>query len=220
MTTYQHFRRTREHAAAWLPTVSAWALLLLGLLWGLLSGLLVACGGGSQSGVPAKPPGEFTAEHALLFESGVDFIADPEALEGRWRDDWSTELAGRVSYADVIALVQVDTFRTDVDPARRNTYRLVADVAKTWMGEAPDELVLVVRPGDTGFGTVHNKEDQIINKGFVAFIRWDLDENGRVVPRWHLSPASSPVAERVMYLVGRREEAAGEGPDKTVVVHE
>src|SRR5690349_10042267 len=83
-----------------------------------------ACGG-AKAPTPSTP---LTESQERAFDNGVDFIASLEGLEGRWRDDWDRDLTERVVGADVIALVTVETLRTDTDPQQRVTYRLLSHV--------------------------------------------------------------------------------------------
>lgn len=166
------------------------------------STLLFACGGSGP--VQPRVSSDFTPEDARLFEDGVDFVHDPEVLEGRWREDWSNELQARIIAADLVALVNVNTVRIDVDLERHETYRLFAELEEVYVGdEQEDELMLPVREGDAGFGTVQGNDERIRRQAFLLFAKWYEDENGRVLPHWHLSPAVSSVTRRVQFLIER-----------------
>ncbi len=180
--------------------------------------LLLACGGGPTSAVSGAP---LTAEEELLFENGVDFVADPEALEGQWRRDWSSELDQRVRRGDLIAYVHVQTTRTDTDLDRRVTYRLFVDEGRTLVGQFPSgDLVLRAREGERGYGTVAGNERRLLNQDFVLFLKWELPEGATdLVPRWHLSPATEPVKLRVEYLVERRRDIQVRERGR-IIVHE
>ncbi len=148
-------------------------------------------------------------------------MADPEGLEGRWREDWSRELDQRVSWSDVVAEVTVRTIRHDTDPNRQATLRLLAEPSRTLLGELPDELELKVEQHQPGFSTVDGNDRQILNTEFVAFLKWYQAQDGSVLPHWHLSPASEPVMSRVEYLLERRREVPRERDRRTrTVVHE
>lgn len=181
--------------------------------------LVAACGGGAQT--PAVSGAPLTAEEERLFDNGVDFVADPEALEGQWRRDWSAELDQRVRRSDVIAYVHVQTVRTDTDLDRRVTYRLFVEERRTLVGRFPSgELVLRARAGDPGYGTVEGSEGRLLNQDFVLFLKWELPEGAtELVPRWHLSPSTDPVKLRVEYLVERRRDVQVRERG-TVIVHE
>lgn len=179
---------------------------------------VAACGG---SAPPARATSPFTDEHAEVFEDGVDFIADPGHLEGRWRQDWSRDLDRRVSWSDLIARVTIHTLRTDTDLDRVNTYRLIAEVDETLWGEPPeDELTLTVREGEAGYGTIEGNDRRILNQPFVLFLKWYDAPDGNVRPHWHLAPATEPVTARVEYLIENRLRAPDERADERVIVHE
>lgn len=181
------------------------------LLLALAGVILIA--GASGCGGPGTPEivvtGPFTDEHAVAFDNAVDYFADPSQLEGGWRRDWEEDVDRRVSLADAIGVVEVTTVRTDVDLDRRETYRLLSRVIRERHGDLPDELTLTVRQSDPGYGTVHGNDARILNQRFIAFVKW-ADEDGRVVPRWHLSPASDAVIRRVNTLIERRHTPAAE----------
>lgn len=181
--------------------------------------LLSGCGGAQTEAVVTSP---FTGEDAVVFEDGVDFVFDPDVLEGRWREDWSRELQQRVERADIVAVVRVATLRTDVDLDRRTTYRLIATVERELLGEPPqEEMSLVVREGEGGFESVRSNERRVLDGDFVAFVKWYQTEHESVAPHWHLSPATDPVLRRVEFLVRRRTQAEEEAQTTTrTIVHE
>jgi hypothetical protein len=180
--------------------------------------LLSACG---STAPPARATTPFTAEHAEVFEDGVDFIADPTHLEGAWREDWSRDLDQRVSESDLIARITVHTLRTDTDLERINTYRLQAKIDEALWGEPPeDEVTLTVREGEAGFGTLEGNDRRILNQPFLAFIKWYDAPDGQVRPHWHLAPATEPVVSRVEYLIENRLRAPEDRAERRVTVHE
>lgn len=184
----------------------------------LLGSVLSGCGSAPP---PARATTPFTAEHAEVFEDGVDFIADPTQLEGRWREDWSRDLDRRVSESDVIAKVTVHTIHTDTDLDRVSTYRLVGEVEEALWGEPPeDEVTLSVREGDPGYGTLEGNDRRVLNQSFVAFIKWYDAPDGTVRPHWHLAPSTEPVVSRVEYLIENRLRAPEDRADRRVIVHE
>jgi hypothetical protein len=177
----------------------------------------VACGASAPEVQPTSP---FTEEHAEVFEDGVDLIQDPEALEGRWREEWSRDLDRRVSFSDLIALVKVSYLRTDTDPGRVTTYRIIAQVQDVLHGESGiEELELTVKQGEGGFATIDGNERQILDARFVAFIKWYTNEANEVAPHWHLAPATRPVVARVEYLIERRHQAPDDDGRTTTVIH-
>ncbi|MEM9074647.1 MAG: hypothetical protein AAGE52_39495 [Myxococcota bacterium] len=180
--------------------------------------LVVAACGGTEAPVVTGAP--LTSAERALFEDGADFVADPEALQGQWRRDWSSELDQRVRRSDVIAYVKVQTLRTDTDLDRRTTFRLILDENRTIYGEYPTELVLRSKEGQPGYGTLEGNERQLLNRDFVLFLKWELADGAiERTPRWHLAPASDQVIQRVEYLVERRHDVQVRERG-TVIVHE
>ncbi|RLB52572.1 MAG: hypothetical protein DRJ42_14440 [Deltaproteobacteria bacterium] len=190
--------------------------IVLFLLWAL-----AACGG---AGTEARTIEPFTGDHAEVFEDGVDFVADPDALEGRWREDWSRDLDRRVTWSDGVMILTIGTIRTDSDLDRERTFRLIARVDRVIIGEDDegfsDEIELIVREGAPGFDTVDGNERQILDQPFIGFVRWHQTDAGEIVPRWHLSPATTPIVSRVEYLAESRRDVRRERGRTTTVIHE
>ena len=180
--------------------------------------LLVACGGGTTAAPTVAAP--LPAELELIYENGVDFVDDPEILQGRWREDWSRELDTRVRTADIIALVNVPTLRTDIDPEGRTTFRLNAVVDDSILGDASGEIHLEAHQGEPGFAGVRSNERRLQSQPMVLFLRWAADENGVNAARWHMSPGTEGVVGRVRYLAERRRGVEREGRPARVIVHE
>ncbi|HJL02539.1 MAG TPA: hypothetical protein RMH85_24860 [Polyangiaceae bacterium LLY-WYZ-15_(1-7)] len=182
-----------------------------------LSFALAACGGSGEEVLLGSP---LTAEERRYFEDGVDFVADPESLEGQWRRDWSQELDQRVRRADVIAYVTIQTVRTDQDLDRRTTMRLFPRAERNLVGELPEDVVLRSREGEMGFGTLEGNEPRLLNQEFVLFLKWDRPEGATEArPAWHLSPQVEQVTSRTEYLIERRREIQVRERGR-VIVHE
>lgn len=147
----------------------------------------------------------FTAEDERFFDDGVDLVADPEALEGRWREEWATELDQRVQRADAVVYVRIRTVRTDTDLDRRITYRLYPEQERALLGSLPEDMVLSASEGDAGYAAIRQNEPRVLGSSLVLFLKWERPE-GAATPtaRWHLSPATEPVTSRVEYLLERR----------------
>ncbi|MEM7609681.1 MAG: hypothetical protein AAF411_30410, partial [Myxococcota bacterium] len=163
--------------------------------------VLSACG----SPPPPERPVEaepLPAELESSYENGVDFVDDPEILEGRWREQWADDLDRRVRTADLIYEVSVPTLRTDIDPEGRTTYRLIVEEAQKILGTLPESLLLTVREDQGGYASVSSNQTRIQRTPMVLFMKWAL-EDGQVRPRWHLAPASDGVMARVVYLAER-----------------
>ena len=174
----------------------------------ILAVSVAACGSASPA---VEPTSEFTEAHALAFEDGIDVVGDPEALEGRWRDEWSRELQMRVADADLLAIVTVKTIRTDTNLDRESTYRLIVDVNRVLLGQPPrGELSLASSQRSRGFASVDANIRRVLDQRFVAYIKWYLNEHGTVAPHWHLAPATDAVVRRTSYLIERRRTAPDE----------
>ncbi len=183
----------------------------------LVSVPLLACGGSQDEELIGSP---MDTEDYEYFDGAIDFVADPEALQGQWREQWSNGLDQRVRRADAIAYVTVQTYRTDIDPNGGETKRFSITVDRNLSGEVEEGMTFTSRPGEIGYNTVDGREDQILNSRFVLFLRWHLPEGGTVAtPYWHLSPAVEAVTARTEYLIERRRgEDMSDGT--RVIVHE
>ncbi len=194
------------------PSLPVLPLLALGL-----ASLLVACGASQPAEVTTTP---FLEAHEDMFENGLDMVRDPDALDGSWLGAWQEELDERVTNADVVALVTIRTLRTDVDLDRRETYRLITAVDRELLGEVDDEITLTVAQDERGYGTIENNERRLLDQQFIAFIKWQRTESGELRARWHLSPATEPVAlETRRLLASRRNVDPNGGARRTVIVH-
>lgn len=150
----------------------------------------------------------------LLFDDGVDMIGEPDGLSGRWADDWNRELQERVERSDMIGLLTVNTLATDVDPAQRSTYRLVADVGDVLKGHYEGELGLSSPEDSVGFDSVDRERTDILHKPMVVFAKWVVDDAGVVRARWHLAPATKSIVSAV------RLSLAGGQPATTTAIIE
>ncbi len=179
----------------------------------LLPVLLASCGGAASTTPVASSP--FTAEDAVVFDDGVDYVEDPEALDGRWREEWGQEMEKRVRASDLIVVVSVPTVRTDTDLDRRTTYRLLANTQRTIFGAAQSELILSSAEGAAGYASVERHMRQVMANGMIAFIKWETIEDGSVRARWHLSPASTMV---VRHTESGIEERTGQRSNRARVI--
>lgn len=185
----------------------------------LLACLLVAAGCGGPAQTVAVVTSPFTAEHEEVFDNGLDLVHDPRILEGAWLETWEDELARRADHADVIALVTVQTLRTDLDLDRRRTYRLITRVDRVYLGEnVGEELVFIAREGQGGFQTVETNERRLLDGQFIAFLKWAEDEDGIVRARWHFSPATDQVAQRVRRALRGRGNFEEESGTRRVII--
>jgi len=178
-------------------------------LLGLGGGLLAAC----ASGPKVHTTSPFTETDAEAFAGSVDFVGNPRSLQGRWQDAYAAELERRVERLDLLAVVQIHTLRNDLDPERRSKYRLLARVERTLFESDDfdvDELELAVRDGEAGYPTVADNQARILDQPFLAFVKFAPGDSpgAAPVPRWHLSPLTEPVLERVRPLLQERDPGA------------
>lgn len=179
----------------------------------LATAAVLGCGGAAPVVQETTP---FTEQDATLFDRGVSYIADPAALGGGWEAEWAEALELRVQHADAVAIATGHTFREDTNPRQQRTYRVSLTLNTRLYGELPDELELISRPGDEGFESVNGQESRILQRQFVVFVKWQLnEETGAVEAAFHLEPASETVQARVRELVERMHGVAN-GPRTTV----
>lgn len=188
-------------------------------IFAALLALVPSCGGPQETIARVTSP--FTPDLAPIFENGIDLVRDPRVLEGQWLETWEDDLDRRVGHADVIALVTVQTLRTDVDLEQRRTYRLIAKVDRALMGEGVGtDITLIVREGEDGFGTVETNERRLLDTQYIAFVKWARDESdGAIRARWHLSPASDAIATRVRSAIAARRPPEEDQTKRRVIIH-
>lgn len=149
----------------------------------------------------------FDDREAVLFDDGVDLVANPEGVGGRWQEEWEGELEQRVARGETVAVGVVHTLRTDLDLERRTSYRLVFGVQETLKGPTPDgDLTLVSHEAMRGYGSVERSREGLLDQRFVVFVSRFRGADGLPVTHWHLSPSSDAVLRRV------REHVAAETP--------
>ncbi len=177
---------------------------------------LAACGASMSDSLKLTA---LTPEEEAVFEHGVDFVATPEGLEGKWREDWERDLDVRARAADVVAIVDIHTIKTDVDPEQRTTHRLVGKIERLMGGEAQaDEVEMSVREGVPGYLSVRNNLARLQGAKMVAYLRWFRTDLGTIAPHWHLSPAEPGVIEATQGALSRYRDVRGED-GKRVIVH-
>lgn len=189
-----------------MPALRSWLLLVTWLVGGAASLGCASVGGVSGAHVPSSP---FMEADKLLFEDGVDLIGEPDGLSGRWAEDWATELRDRVERSDLIAILTVNTLRTEVSPDKRHTHWLVADVGDVLKGQYDGELGLPSMETSIGFSTVERERANILHRPMVVFAKWVADEAGVVRAHWHLAPATKNIVSAVrLSLAGAPSETA------------
>jgi len=178
-------------------------VLRISIVLALLSSLLVACGGKSTT-TPARPSSPFTEQDLKLFDDGVDLVADPDGLAGRWADDWNLEMRERVERSDLIALLEVSTLLTDTDPEGHTTHRLVVKLDKILKGQPPSmELNLSSADGAVGFPTVDSNKGRLLHMNLLLLLKWVEQPDGGVSSHFHLASSSDKVVSRVVAHIAR-----------------
>lgn len=165
----------------------------------LLSVLLfavVGCAGASSktSSVPS-----FDLEDERLFDNGLDEVLAPSIVDAQ--PDGAFEQ--RVARADLIALVRIESTNSHVDFEQRTSYLLHTESLSEIRGRLPASLVLRVHDGERGFESIRRSEDDLPGSPWVAFIKWQKvrDGSSELRPRWHLSPNSARVLEKIAFLM-------------------
>ncbi len=143
------------------------------------------------------PAPDFRPSDAPLFDNAVDLVDAPAIVEG----GWTSALERRVGRADLIAAVRVDSLSSDF-VSRKSSYRLTVRMKNRLKGSSPKELVLRVGDDEPGYETVRVNEDRLLQSPFVVFVKWAADpESSEPIARWHLSPGSDAVRERIDYFL-------------------
>jgi hypothetical protein len=171
-----------------------------------------ACGGSATRSAPL----EFTARHAELFDDGIDLIGDPDGLQGRWRSDWEADADARVAEADWIAAGTVTAIRVETDPEGRISYHVQLRIERKLKGEPPEgEVSMASREGAAGYASVRQQRAYMLQRGFVALVRYAAGEaGGRPVAHFHLSPPSAGLTRAV-----ERDEAKRDPNRIKVIEH-
>ncbi|MDH3201492.1 MAG: hypothetical protein OEM15_11425 [Myxococcales bacterium] len=140
---------------------------------------------------------EFAAEDRFLFDNAVDLVDKPAIVESEWRGEFER----RVIRADIIAVIKIESLSSDED-RRGSSYRLTARVIDRLKGHSARELILRAHDDQPGFQSVRVNEDRLLRDPFVAFIKWENDAEAELpVPRWHLSPDSPAVRDKVAFFL-------------------
>jgi hypothetical protein len=160
------------------------------------------CATTGAAGAGVRPSSPFTPEDGHLFEDGVDLVGNPEALSGKWAEDWSNEMRDRVVRSDFIARVTVNTLRSDVDPQQHTTHWLISNVDEVLTGKlSTRELAFASSDETPGFGGIERERDNILHRPMLVLGKWAELENGEVRPHWHMALASNQVVAVVKQLL-------------------
>lgn len=173
---------------------------------------LAACASTSPTGV-MRPTAPFSAELARYFDDAVDYIENPEELGGRLASDWRNQIDRLSRDSDLIVPVRIETVSEGVEASAAASYTLTAAAAGPIVkGELPRDqrISLRVSEGATGFQTVRNNITRVQSREFLLFARFHTDEEGTVRPRWHLSPNTPRLRERVRDSIGSSDPGGTE----------
>ncbi|NNE20806.1 MAG: hypothetical protein HKN10_20240 [Myxococcales bacterium] len=158
----------------------------------------IACWGlGCAAASSNMPAPDFRPSDAPLFDNAVDLVEAPVIVEG----EWTGAFERRVGRADLISVVRVSSLSSDF-VSRRSSYRLTVKAKNRLKGSSPKELVLRVGDDEPGYETVRVNEDRLLEGSFVVFVKWAADpESPEPIARWHLSPNSDAVREKIDYFL-------------------
>lgn len=159
----------------------------------------------AQTTVETAP---FTAENARFFDDAVDYIENPEELGGRVAVDWRTQIDHLSAESEVIVPVRIETVSEGSEANSASAYTLTAvGTGAALKGRLPGDrrLSLRVNQGSTGFQTVRNNIARVQSREYLLFARRHTDAEGQVRFRWHLSPNTPRLLERVRDTVGTPE---------------
>lgn len=192
-----------------MPAHRSWLRLVTSLAFAIAAGLQGCASASGVSGLH-KPSSPLMEADKLLFENGIDMIGEPDGLSGRWAEDWSNDLRDRVERSDLIAVLTVNTLRTEVSPDQRSTHWLVSEVGDVLKGQYDGELGLAANEDAIGFDTVERERSNILHKPMVVFAKWVADDVGVVRAHWHLAPATKNIVSAVRLSLAGGEPATSE----------
>jgi hypothetical protein len=165
--------------------------------------LIGACGGGSSS----VKVSELTEQDVKLFDNNVDFVLDPEVLEGRARQELESDLQERYELSNFAGVVTVTTLLSDIDLEKHSTVRLASTVVKELQGKAPSkDMIFAVSENQDGYFGVTNNQQRLLNQRFIAFVKQFKQDKGEVVTRWHLSPASDKIMAKIDQFISSKKK--------------
>ncbi len=159
--------------------------------------LFVALGCASASTKTAGVP-SFALEDERIFDNGLDEVQAPSIASGPSTGAFEE----RVARADSIALVRIEHANARVDFEQHSRYLLHVETLSAIRGKVPGSIVLRVREGQAGFESIRRSEEGLTGLSWVAFIKWEKIEGASELrPRWHLSPNSTRVLEKIAFLM-------------------
>jgi hypothetical protein len=170
---------------------------------------LVGCGGAPVARVTSP----FSTSDATVFDQGVDFIDDPSILDGHWQDDWNRDFQHRIGSADLVELVHIVSLRTVTQPDEEPQYTIDVDPQRALLGDALD-VDLVSRTSDTGYSGIDSNQRRLASGAFLVFVKFARSQDGTIVAKWHLSPASDAITTRAQTLIDARLHPVQPGQDQ------
>jgi hypothetical protein len=154
-----------------------------------------------------QPQTGFSKGEAQFFDDGIDLIEDLNALSGDWGFSARDELVGRVQLADLVAVVEIVSIQDFKDMDGKESRRIDLQVVETLYGRPPSKAFAVsATEQSTGFITILRNEHRLTGRK-LAFVRFFLDEQGKLLSHFHLSPNSEAMRDSVDKLIlGRNKE--------------
>lgn len=171
------------------------------LLLAVLAALgLVACGGGAPVVRVTSP---FTSSDATVFDQGVDFVDDPDILEGHWSEDWTREFQHRVGSSDLVEIVDVVSLRVATLPDQDPEYMIDIQPRRALLGDSTD-VDLESHTGDSGYASIDSNQRRLASGSFLLFVKYATGPDGTIVAKWHLSPATDKILGHANDLLSAR----------------
>ena len=160
---------------------------------------LAACGGAPAARVTSP----FTASDATVFDEGVDFVDDPEILDGHWQEDWTREFQHRIGSSDLIEVVRLVSLRTVTQPDAEPQYTVDVEPQRALLGDLLD-VDLISRSSDSGYSGVDTNQRRLLSGTFLLYVKFTRTTDGVIVAKWHLSPASEAILTRAQQMIDTR----------------
>ncbi len=169
--------------------------------------------------VELKPKHPWDPEYAQYFDDSVDFTMNPDSLSGQWMFSYKLELESRLSLADFVVAVRVQSINLKMDADGKQTKNLTLVVEKSVKGNYPgDSLVLTVADHMPGFDSFDEDDSRLTDKIFVAYLRLYEAEDKSVGIHWHLSPLSEGLKNGIDEILQIKAEKKAEEKGTTYTI--
>lgn len=177
---------------------------------------LLGCGSAPVAHVSSP----FTTSDATVFDQGVDFVDDPDILEGHWSEDWTRDLHHRMGSADLVETVHIVSLRVNTQPDQEPTYAIDIAPDAALYGDALD-LDLRATTGDAGYSSIDSNQRRLLSGSFLLFVKWTQGADGSLVAKWHICPASAKITALVRELAASRQAGphAADANQPTITEH-